>query len=126
MFVPPLLHQNIQRLSILIDRAPQIMAVSIKRDKPLVDVPRIAQSPSAIPELLGKGGTKFQAPLAHGFITDRHAALGQELFDIAKAEAETRIAPHGIRNDLRRKTVTMIVGVFAYSESSTLPPPLPT
>ena len=62
-----------------------------------------------MPQLLGKGGTEFHAPLAHSFVTDGYAALGQQLFDIAQAEAETMIEPHGIRDDLGRESVAMIV-----------------
>ena len=36
-----------------------------------------------------KGGTESQAPLTHGFITDRYAPLRQYLLDLAKPEAET-------------------------------------
>jgi hypothetical protein len=48
--------------------------------------------------------------LAHGLVTDRHAALSQEFFDITAAETETVIKPDGIRNDLRRKAIASIFG----------------
>jgi hypothetical protein len=48
VFVPPFLHQDIQDLAILINRAPQIVALSINCDKHLVDVPHVAQLPLAM------------------------------------------------------------------------------
>ena len=46
------------------------------------------------------------APAADRFVPDEHAACSHDLFDIAKAYAETKIVPHALGDDLLdRKSV---------------------
>jgi hypothetical protein len=66
----------------------------------------------AIPQLFGKGGTEFPAPLAHGFVTANHPAISQEFFDIPEAETEAVIEPHGVRDNIGREAVTSIRRVW--------------
>ena len=46
--------------------------------------------------------------MSDGLIGDRDAALGEQLFDFTKAEAESMVEPHGVADDLRGKTITAV------------------
>ena len=77
VFVPSLLHEDIQDLAILIDRTPQIVARAINRDKHFVEMPGVAPSPLALPKRLRDSLSELQTPLAHGFVTHRYPALSE-------------------------------------------------
>jgi hypothetical protein len=50
------------------------------------------------------------------------SAFKQELFDIAKAQAEPKVQPHGVANDFRGKTMVLIaVGWGCGVHAATLP-----
>src|SRR2546425_1142506 len=75
---------------------PEIATLPLNRYKDLVEMPRVTQSPLTMPKPLGKQWSNLHTPLAHGFVTDRHPAVSQQLFAIAKAEAETMIEPYSV------------------------------
>jgi len=79
--IPALLDKDIQHVSILIDRAPQIMALSVNCDKHFVEMPRVPQPPLAMPQLSRKLLTKLQTPLADRLIAHCDPTLGQQLFN---------------------------------------------
>ena len=72
-----LLNENIKHVTVLVHCTPEIMTLPLNRDKDLVEMPRVASSSLVMPQLLGKRGTEFEAPLAHGFVTDGHPAVSQ-------------------------------------------------
>jgi hypothetical protein len=74
--VPSLLHQDIEHLSILVDRAPQIVVFAPDRHEHFIEMPDIAETAPAISQLLGKWGAELQTPLSHGLTADAHSALG--------------------------------------------------
>jgi len=57
---------------------------------------------------LGVGSTKFQAPLTDGFVANHNAALGHHLFDVAKTQAESKVQPHAVADDLGGKTMAFV------------------
>src|SRR4051794_20053213 len=50
---------------------------------------------------------KLPAPIPHGFIGQKDAACGLELFHVAVAQAEAIIEPHAVADDVRRKAVVL-------------------
>jgi hypothetical protein len=51
--VPPALHQNIEEMSVLIHRTPEILALTPNGEKHFIEVPLVAPSGTAAPELMG-------------------------------------------------------------------------
>ena len=92
--VPPALHQNIEDMSVLIHRPPEIMALALNGEKDLIQVPLVARPGTPAPELIGIWLPELAAPLPDGFIRDDHPTGEQEFFDIAVAEAEAEIQPY--------------------------------
>jgi hypothetical protein len=101
VLVPVLLYKNIQHLAVLIDCAPQRVALSVNRDQQFVEMPRITKSPLAMPQLSRNLLPKFPTPLADHIIAHGDPTLGQKFFNVPEAEAEAVVKPYDIGNDLR-------------------------
>jgi hypothetical protein len=73
--IPVRLNEKIKYSTVLIHGPPQIVTFLLDRDKDFVEMSGIAEAALAIPQHFGNRRTKFQTPLPHGFVTDRHPAL---------------------------------------------------
>ena len=76
VLIPAFLEQDIQHLAILIDGTPQLVALSINRDKHFVKIPRVTQPHLAVTQLRGEGRPKFQTPLTDRFVANGYPPLG--------------------------------------------------
>jgi len=70
---------------------------------PLVTGPR----PSTT-QLIGISLTKLATPLADGLIGYAHTTFQEEFFHITKTQAEAKVQPHGVTDDLNEKAVVLI------------------
>jgi hypothetical protein len=102
------LHQDIEDGTVLIDGAPQIVLFAVDAENDFIEVPRITRSGAAVPSLVRVCLPERPAPVAHCFIGEDHAACRHELFDIAVAEAEAKIQPHAVTDDLGREAMAFI------------------
>jgi hypothetical protein len=75
--IPPPLHQNIKHLAVLIDRPPEIVALSFDRQKHLVHMPLIAWLRTAAAQLVGILLAELAAPLADSFVRHDDSAFKQ-------------------------------------------------
>jgi hypothetical protein len=75
VFVPPLLHENIQDLAILVHSPPQIVALPTNRDKYLIEMPGVAKPPPSMPKLVRENLAELQTPLAYSLIANGDPAL---------------------------------------------------
>jgi hypothetical protein len=117
--------RNIQDVAILIDGPPQILARTVDREEHFVHVPLVAGSGTPPPELVSILLAKFPAPLTDGRIGDDHSPFEEELFDIARAEAEAKVEPDAVADDFRGKAVVFVWigwygGIHGSSQSSPL------
>src|SRR6266704_6322255 len=110
LFVASALNQNIEDISILIDRSPQVVFFASDREYDLIHVPFVATARAAMTQFIGIGLTKFEAPLPHRFIRDQNASLGHELFDVAKTEREAEVQPHTMTDHFRREAKAFVLG----------------
>jgi hypothetical protein len=78
--IPPLLHQNVHDLTVLIDCSPQVDSADSKED--LVDMPAFAHPRSVPAQSAGILGAELPTPQANRLIADPHAAGGQHLLDV--------------------------------------------
>lgn len=71
---------------------------------------------------------------ADRFVGDRDPAWGEEVFDVAETEAEPKIEPHGVGDDVGRETISVVARRVAlpschYSDivtrDLTMPPGVP-
>ena len=73
-------------------------------------MPRVSLLTAPPPERAGVVPAERQAPLADGFVGDRNAPLGQQIFDIPEAETVSVVEPHGVADDVGRKAMPEVAG----------------
>jgi hypothetical protein len=103
------LDQDIQYVPLLIDCPPEIMTLSLDRQKHFVHLPLVTRSRAATTKLLGLLVAKLAAPLADRLIGHDDSSFKQELFDLAKTRAEPEVQPYSMADDLCREAVVLIV-----------------
>jgi hypothetical protein len=100
VLVSPPLHQDVQHMPLLIDRAPEILAYPIDRQKDLVEMPCVTGSKTSASQLIAIWLPELHAPLANGFIRDDDSSGEHQLFDIAIAQAAANVQPDPVADDL--------------------------
>jgi len=71
-------------------------------------MPHIAEAALSPLQFAGIVGTELLTPQPNRFIRDDDSPFGQKILDISEAQEETMVEPHGIADDLGRKTMTGI------------------
>ena len=110
------LHQDINRVAVLVDRSPQILLFALDEHKHFIKMPRITESTLSLLHCPRVCRSKLPAPLATGFVGDGEASFRQSLFDFTETEAEAMIEPNRVTDNFGRKTVSLIaelVGLHA-------------
>jgi hypothetical protein len=108
LFIPPVLHQGIEHVSLLIHSALQIVAFAIDRQEDLVQMPFVPWPGTQPPKLIRILLAKLPAPLADRFVGDDDPTDEQQFFHIAVAEREAEIEPDRVADDLTRKPVMFV------------------
>ena len=110
MFIAARLQQDIDDITVLIHGTPKILLLAIDFHEDFVQMPRIAEATLFLLKALCIVGPEFSAPSPDGFIRNRDVAFGQKIFHITEADTEAMIGPHGVADDFRRKTMSMVTG----------------
>jgi hypothetical protein len=103
------LHQDIQRMAVLIDRPPEIVALVMDGEKDLIEMPFVTGLRTPMAELIGILLAEFATPFPNRFVRDDDATGEQQLFDVPVAEAEAEVQPDAMVDDLHREAVVLIV-----------------
>ncbi len=106
------LHEDVQDVTVLVDRAPQILSATLDRDAHLVEMPGVSHPTASAPQPPRVDRIEPLAPLPNRFVGDRHASLREEIFGIAEAEAEAVSRPGGIAPPASRRTVREPLGLI--------------
>jgi hypothetical protein len=106
--IPPCLHQDVDNLTILINRSPQVMNGSVDADEHFVDMPTPAHSFFVWPQPSGVFGSELATPQSDRLIADRHASGGKHLFNVPERERESIVEPHGMGDHLAWEPVALI------------------
>jgi len=124
----PALDQDVEDISVLIDRAPKVVLLSADADEHLVHVPLVARSWSAPLQHIGEDPAKAQALLADALIADHDPTRRQDQLNISQAQAEAVIEPYGMLDNLARKAeATIWVRRYRHAgKAATIRPELPT
>ena len=102
--VSPWLHQQIENLAFVVDRAPQPEPPARNRHGHLVEMPPRRWPWASMAKLSGEQRPEFQNPSSHRFVGDIQTALGEQILDVAIAEREADIEPNGVPDDRRRES----------------------
>ena len=105
--VPPALHDEVQNLAFVIDGSPQIHPLSADPADHLIKMParRWSRPPALQPA--SDLRPELDRPAPDRLVAHVDAACRQKLFDIAQAETEAEVEPHGMADHLRRKAVAL-------------------
>ena len=102
-----LLHQDVQHDTVLIHHMPKVMQHAADPDENPIQMPGVSGPRAAAAQPFGKLGAELLAPVSDAFVSDHHAALGQDQLDVAQTEAEHVIQPHGVADDLSWKAMAV-------------------
>ncbi len=105
--IAPFLNQDVQRNTILINGAPEIVLHALDPNEDLVQVPLVARSGSAAAQAVSKALAEFPAPAPYRLVGDGNASFSQYQFDVTQAQAEDVIQPDRVADDLGGKSMAV-------------------
>ena len=106
--VPTGLYEDVDQVTVLVHRAPEILALTVDRDEDLVQEPLVSESTLSSLQPARVVGAELPAPLSHGFVRHDDASLGQQILNIPEAHAVSVVEPDGMADDLGRKAVPQV------------------
>jgi hypothetical protein len=104
--VSALLTQTVENFALVIDRPPQIHPPATDPHHHFVEMPPARRRRSAAAQICCDQRPELFGPASHRFTTGLNTTLRQQFLDIADAERETKIKPHCLQNNIRRKAMT--------------------
>jgi len=118
------LNQDLEDLALMIDRAPQVHMPAGDPDDHFVEMPAITRSRTAPSQSPGDRRSEFEHPTANALVGNVEPALGQQLLNIAIAQAEPEVQPDSMLDDDRRKAMPTIRermhGLATYGRSAAI------
>ena len=108
--IPPLGHQNIDHVSVLIHRAPQIMEAPADLEEDLVDVPNIPEPSSFLSQNASVPWAELRTPAPDGLVRHGDAAFCQQIFHVAEAQREPVVEPDRMTDDFWWKAMALAAG----------------
>ncbi len=106
--VPAVLDQDVEDMAILVDGAPEVMALPIDLEENLVEMPLISWSSTTAAELIRVRLAEFATPLPHRFVGHDDPTGEEELFDLSETEREAMVEPYRMCDDLGGKAKTFV------------------
>ncbi len=108
--VPAGLDEDVDQVTVLVNRTPEILALTVDRDEDFVQKPRISESTLSALQLPGVVGAELPAPLPNAFVRHDDSSFGKQILDIPEAHAVSVVHPHGVADDFRRKAMPEVAG----------------
>ena len=100
--VPTGVYEDVDQITVLIHRAPEILALTVDRHDDFIQEPRISESTLSALQLPSVVGAEFPAPLPTGFVRHDDASFGQQILNIPEALAVSVVEPDGMADDVGR------------------------
>ena len=112
------LDEDIEYITILIYRVPEVLAFALYLYENLVQVPRVTETTLSTLQSPSVFRSELDAPKSDRFIGNGDAALSQQVLDIAKAQAESVVQPDRVADDFRRKSISAVALRFPFHPPS--------
>ena len=93
--VPTGLYEDVNHVTVLIHRAPEILALTVDRHEDFVQEPGVSESALSSLQLPGVIGAELPAPLPNGFVRHDDASFGQQILNMPEAHALSVVEPDG-------------------------------
>jgi hypothetical protein len=107
--VAPRLHQDVEHVAVLVDRAPQLTGSAVDLDKNLVEVPLVAGAGSAPAQLVGIVRPELGTPGADRLVADHDTAGPHQLLDVTQGQRKTVMQPHRVPDNLDRIPIALCI-----------------
>src|SRR5437667_633383 len=118
------LNQDLEDLTLMIDRAPQVHMPAGDPDDHFVEIPAITRSRTAPSQSLANRRSELEPPTANALVGNVEPALGKQLLNIAIAQAEPEVQPDSMLDDDLRKAMPKIRermhGLATYGRSAAI------
>ncbi len=108
MLITSRLDQDVEHHAVLVDGSPQPVATTTDADRHFVEMPFVARSRSATPQLQSKCGSELGAPAPYGLVTNLNAAFSNEFLDVVEAQVEAKVQPDSVGYDLGWATMSAV------------------
>jgi hypothetical protein len=108
--VAPLLQEDIQSDSVLVDGPPEPVPLATDVYGHLVQVPHAAGLYLPPSKLLRVARAKLGHPAADALVRDLDAALGQQLLNVPETQGETQVEPDRMADDHLREAAAVLGG----------------
>ena len=74
--------EDVDQITVLIHRAPEMLALTVDRHEDFIQEPRISESTLSALQLPSVVGAEFPAPLPNGFVGHDDSSFGQQILNI--------------------------------------------
>src|SRR5215470_9122748 len=108
LFVASARHEDIEDVVVLVDRAPEVMALTINREKYLIQVPLVTWLGASVLQLIRVALPKLQTPLPDGLMGDIDATLEQDLLYVTVAQRKAIREPDAMADDLTGEAMVLV------------------
>ena len=95
-------------ITILIYRAPEVLAFALYLHENLVQVPRVTETTLSTLQSPSVFRPELDAPKSDRFIGNGDAALSQKILDIAQAQSKSVVQPDRMADDFERKSISAV------------------
>jgi hypothetical protein len=112
------LNQDVDRVSILVYRTPEIVPLSLDVHEELIQVPDVSEPSLPTPESPGVVWAELPTPLPDGLVGDDDSSFRQELLNVSEAQAESMVQPDAVTDDLRREPVSVVAASIGLHQPS--------
>ena len=99
------LHEQVENLAFVVNRAPEPELPARDHHGHLVEMPLRRRPWASTAKLSSERRPELQYPSSHRFVGHIQPTLSEQIFDVAIAERETHIEPHGVPDDRGREMV---------------------
>ena len=108
LLVAPALHQDIQHVIVLVNSAPQVMALPVDGQKDFIQVPFVPGLRATATQAVGIILPKLPTPLTDSFMGHGDATLAQEFLHVAVAQGEAIVKPDAMTDNFTGKAVVLV------------------
>ena len=108
--IPSRLDQDVDGVAVLVHGPPQVLLATVDGDEQLIEMPRVSEPPASLPESSSIRAAERSTLPSDRFIGDRDAPLGQEVLNIPTTEAEAKVEPDGVSDDVWRESIAVVAG----------------
>jgi hypothetical protein len=108
ILLPLALYEDIEDMAVLVDGAPQRVPLAVDGEKDVIRVLLVSWPGMPTPYLIGVCLPKLSTPIPHSLVSQDDATCGHQLIEVPVAQADAKIQPDAVADDLRREPMALV------------------